>query len=221
MKFCSKCGTQINDNSKFCGTCGAVQEVSQPLVQQLSNMQGQTDCLCDGKSIASMNCFCPNRNCFYRCNLRTEGGLMMDNNQNNAYEQSLVQQSYNGQLPEQRTNHNIRGRSIASLTCGIFGIFFAIIEIIISINYVDYRVCASESRTLGYWYEYSYKAENLFIAANVLGVESLILSIVSICLGCSYKKRSRAHNKMSKSGIIISLIGMLLFLIGIIILIAN
>ena len=30
MKFCSNCGTQLEDSVKFCGGCGAAQEVAQP-----------------------------------------------------------------------------------------------------------------------------------------------------------------------------------------------
>ena len=41
MKPCIKCGTPINDNAKFCETCGAVQEAPQPQYAQSQYTQPQ------------------------------------------------------------------------------------------------------------------------------------------------------------------------------------
>ena len=38
MKFCGKCGAQLDDNATFCGSCGAAQEVqAQPAAAQTNN----------------------------------------------------------------------------------------------------------------------------------------------------------------------------------------
>ena len=38
MKFCGKCGAQLDDNATFCGSCGAAQEVQvQPAAAQTNN----------------------------------------------------------------------------------------------------------------------------------------------------------------------------------------
>lgn len=39
MKFCSKCGAQLEDSVKFCGTCGAAQEVAQSSAQSATETQ--------------------------------------------------------------------------------------------------------------------------------------------------------------------------------------
>ena len=41
MKFCSNCGTQLSDDAKFCGSCGAVQEAPQPQYTQPQYTQPQ------------------------------------------------------------------------------------------------------------------------------------------------------------------------------------
>ena len=129
-------------------------------------------------------------------------------------------QPYYGQPPMQQPKKPGKGKSIASMICGIFGTIYGLVSFFIAIG-----IAAANDVVRGSGYnsvEYNTASDIAAVSSFVaMGIFVLPLSIVAVCLGGSYKKQSGAHNGMSRAGLITGWVGLGFYLIGIIIAAAN